>query len=101
MINLVLIMYYSPVKKSLYHHFLNKTQLNIDNIQDIFDLAFFKPRSNDELKDAVKLWISDEEENVMGAMPPITCPEKTTKHPPEINTVPIVLNVHFFNFLLQ
>ena len=54
-------MLFSIVKKYLFLHFQNRTNLNNDNIQDIFDLAFFKPKSNDEFKKAVNLWFSDEE----------------------------------------
>ena len=59
-------------KKYLFLHFLFRTKLNIDIINDIFDRAFinFKPNTNDELKEAVELWILDEAKafNIYGHM---------------------------------
>ena len=47
------------IKLELCHFFKNK--LTKDIIEDIFERAFFKPNTKDELKEAVKLWISDED----------------------------------------
>ena len=48
------------IKKTLNLYFYYKTLLSISIIKDIFERAFFKPKTKNELKKAVELWINDE-----------------------------------------